>query len=144
MRGGREISLCAGRRICRSKCGRKSRPASFEMTVRGQVGMRKKKSACSDRNDGLARRARRRGRCQKGVTALLPVSADKRIDLVSDPIIFENNGKERSYHPKSPALASQGVANRQALHGNVQKVGGAEANVGQHGKEGQSQNRRQC
>ena len=26
---------------CRSKCGRKSRPASFEMTVRGQVGMRK-------------------------------------------------------------------------------------------------------
>src|SRR5229473_3021164 len=43
MRGGREISsrqirgmvqrfLCAGRRIRRSECGRKSRPAPFEMT----------------------------------------------------------------------------------------------------------------
>src|SRR5260370_1102411 len=28
-----EISLCAGRRIRRSECGRKSRPAPFEMTV---------------------------------------------------------------------------------------------------------------
>src|SRR5213082_1014633 len=30
----REISLCAGRRIRRSECGRKSRPAPFEMTGR--------------------------------------------------------------------------------------------------------------
>jgi hypothetical protein len=29
---GREISLCAGRRIRRSECGRKNRPAPFEMT----------------------------------------------------------------------------------------------------------------
>ena len=29
----REISLYAGRRIRRSECGRKSRPAPFEMTV---------------------------------------------------------------------------------------------------------------
>jgi len=28
------------------------------------------------------------------------LSADKRIDLVSDPIIFENDGKERSNQPK--------------------------------------------
>ncbi len=33
--GGREISLCAGRRIRRSECGGKSRPAPFEMTVWG-------------------------------------------------------------------------------------------------------------
>jgi len=33
--GGREISLCAGRRIRRSECGRKSRPAPFEMTMAG-------------------------------------------------------------------------------------------------------------
>ncbi len=31
-RGGREISLCAGRPLRRSEAGRKSRPAPFEMT----------------------------------------------------------------------------------------------------------------
>src|SRR5229473_5043841 len=36
-RGGREISLCAGRRIRGSECGGKSRPAPFEMTVWGGV-----------------------------------------------------------------------------------------------------------
>src|SRR5438445_3489596 len=36
----REISLCTGRRIRRSECGRKSRPATFEMTVRGHGGQR--------------------------------------------------------------------------------------------------------
>src|SRR5467141_3567230 len=39
------------------------------------------------------------------------LSADERIDLVGDPIICQKNGKERSYHPEDPALASQGVAN---------------------------------
>jgi hypothetical protein len=35
-RRGREISLCASRRICRSKCGRKNRLAPFEMTGVGR------------------------------------------------------------------------------------------------------------
>ena len=34
-RKSREISLCAGRRIRRSECGRENRPAPFEMTVVG-------------------------------------------------------------------------------------------------------------
>ncbi len=44
--------------------------------------------------------AKAKGRSGKGATELLPVSADKRIDFVDDPVIFEKNGKERSYHPK--------------------------------------------
>src|SRR2546427_13145692 len=37
----REISLCAGRRIRGSECGRKSRPPSFEMTGGGASGEEK-------------------------------------------------------------------------------------------------------
>src|SRR5438067_8710446 len=40
----REISLCAGRRIRRSKCGRKSRLAPFEMT--GGVGGGRRSAGC--------------------------------------------------------------------------------------------------
>src|SRR6266571_9045834 len=40
----REISLCAGRPLRRSEAGRKSRPASFEMTV-GAVGGKKSRPA---------------------------------------------------------------------------------------------------
>src|SRR6266851_679542 len=100
MRGGREISLCAGRRIRRSECGRKSRPASFEMTgwrvgeakrplsegrdwpapfemTGWRVGRGEKAAvgrarlACSDRNDGLAGGARRKGRSGKGAAGFL-------------------------------------------------------------------------
>ncbi len=65
-------------------------------------------------------------------------SLDKRIDLVGDPVILEKNGKECSYDPKSPAQAPPGVS-RQALHGNVGKVCGAVANVGQQRKDGKEQ-----
>ena len=74
---------------------------------------------------------------------MAPVSADEWIDLVGDPIIFEKNGKERSYHPEDPAQASQGAANRQALHGKVHEVCGAVANVGQQRKDGEEQKRLQ-
>src|SRR5712692_3816159 len=99
---------------------RRKRDFSLRRPTHLQEQMRKKKSACSDRNDGLAGG---RGEEPIGISAFpgrrtrWPVSADEWIDLVGDPIIFENNGKERSYHPEVPAPASQGAANRQALHG---------------------------
>src|SRR5260370_35831514 len=74
---------------------------------------------------------------------MVPVSADERINFVDDPVIFEKNGKERSYHPQSPALTSQGAANRQTLHENVHKEGGAVPNIGQRGKYGEEQTRMQ-
>jgi hypothetical protein len=57
----REISLYAGRRIRRSECGRKSRPASFEMT--GRVGARNGGvSGFNLRRRCCGERRRRRGR----------------------------------------------------------------------------------
>src|SRR5260370_18627865 len=69
---------------------------------------------------------------------------NERINLVDDPIICKKNGEERSYHPKSPALAFQGGSNRQALHGNVHEICGAVASVGQQRKDAEEQKRMHC
>src|SRR5260370_41624925 len=66
---------------------------------------------------------------------------NERINLVDDPIICKKNGEERSYHPKSPALAFQGGSNRQALHGDVHEICGAVASVGQQRKDEKEQKR---
>src|SRR5260370_30219104 len=68
---------------------------------------------------------------------------NERINLVDDPIICKKNGEERSYHPKSPALAFQGGSNRQALHGDVHEIFGAVASVGQQRKDEKEQKRMQ-
>ena len=58
-------------------------------------------------------------------------SADKGIDLVGDPIIFENDCQEGSQQPESPAAAAPDRAESGALQGNVHEVSGAVAKIGE-------------
>jgi len=66
---------------------------------------------------------------------MFAASADKGIDLVSNPVIFEKNGEERACQQEYPTAASPDSGKGRVLPGNVHEVGGAVTGVRQQSQD---------
>jgi hypothetical protein len=68
-------------------------------------------------------------------------SVNEGVDFVGDPIVSEKEGEEGAERPKGPPKTLPGGAERRKLHGDVDEVGGAVADICD---EGEKEKRRKC
>ena len=58
-------------------------------------------------------------------------SVEVGVDLVGDPVICKEQGEKSSGQPEDPAVTLPGEAESRDLHGNIDKISGAVADVGE-------------